>query len=330
MRFNDSTAYARSMGPAPEDGRSAWEEVRDAVLARTGTAARRPNVEVQEAAERVMSAMGALHADPTLYGRMKVLAEHGMFRFERLGRAQTLAWALWYCRSQAKASTALPAWKVPQALVDEGAAVRARMLRVMKYHLEFDAEDGPKVMSVTLGNDRRELANHLQLLGEVATAHADLLAGDRQWRAADVKRAFELSKEFSLALGASDAVDWDERSAVLYAMLQEAYADVLATGRWLLREQPGEGERRFPKLVPYRGGARGGAATDDTAEEGDDATDDAANDDVAPANDSAVAQPAADAPAAPPAPKPAPAPAAAKAPEKKMPAKKAPAKKAGR
>jgi hypothetical protein len=136
-----------------------------------------------------------------------------------------------------------------------------------------------------------------------------------------VKRAFELSKEFTLALGASDAVDWDERGAVLYAMLQEAYGDVLATGRWLLREQPGEGERRFPKLVPYRGGARGGASTDDTTEEGDDATDD-----VAPANDSAVAQPAADAPAAPPAP----APAAAKEPAKKAPTKKTPAKKAGR
>lgn len=169
MRFNDSTAYARSMGPAQEDGRSAWEDVRDAVLARTGTTSRRPNVDVQEAAERVMSAMGALHADPTLCGRMKVLAEHGMFRFERLGRAQTLAWALWCSRSQAKASNALPAWKVPQALVDEGAAVRARMLRVMTCHLEFDAEDGPKGMSVTLVNDRRQLANHLRLLGDVAT-----------------------------------------------------------------------------------------------------------------------------------------------------------------
>lgn len=273
-RFNDTSAYTNSMGPAPEDGRSAWEEVREAVLARVGTVARKPNVEVQEAAERAMAAMGALHADPVLYGKMKFLASQGMFRFDRLGRSQTLAWALWYCRSQAKAATALPTWKVPQALVDDGMKVRARMHRVMKHHLEFDAKDGPLVRSVTLGNDRRELANHLQLLSDVAPRHAELLATDRQWNADDVKSAGDLAREFSLALGSSEGGDWDERSAVLYAMLKDAYGDVLETGRWLLREQPGEGVKRFPRLVPYRGGARaGGASTDEEEGAGEEETD---------------------------------------------------------
>jgi len=333
-RFNDTSAYSSSMGPAPEDGRSAWEEVREAVLDRVGTVARKPNVEVQEAAERAMAAMGALHGDPVLYGKMKFLASQGMFRFDRLGRSQTLAWALWYCRSQAKAATALPAWKVPQALVEEGMQVRARMHRVMKHHLEFDAKDGPLVMSVTLGNDRRELANHLQLLGEVAPRHAALLATDRQWNAADATRSLALAREFSLALGSSEAVDWDDRSAVLYAMLKEAYGDVLATGRWLLREQPGEGERRFPKLVPYRGGARGGGASADEEEgAGEEETDDgdASEEHTAPDNDAEVAvtkaDDADDADGADEAKEPAARPAVKKA---KEPAAKAPAKKAAK
>ena len=292
-RFNDTMAYAHSMGPQPEDGRSAWEEVRDAVLARVGTALRKPNVEMQEAAERVMAAMDKLHGDAAVYGRMKALGEHGMFRFDRLGRSRTLAWALWYCRSQAKAAAATPERKVAQELIDAGTQVRARMQRVMKHHLEFDAKDGPAVLSVTLGNDHRQLANHLQLLGDIAPRHTALLATDRQWNADDPRRALGLARDISLALGGGDAVDWDGRSAALYAMLQEAYGDVLTTGRWILREQPGEGVRRFPKLVPYRGGGRGASAADT-----DDTDDDEAVDEADGADDAEEPEDAADGEAA--------------------------------
>lgn len=177
-----------------------------------------------------------------------------------------------------------------------------------------------------MGNDHRQLANHLQLLGDIAPRHSPLLATDRQWRADDPRRAHALARDLALALGGGDAVDWDGRSAALYTMLQEAYGDVLVTGRWLLREQPGEGERRFPKLVPYRGGGRGAGAVEEAADDEDDAAEDedaaepaAADDDAVAANDGPAEGAAA--PVAPPA--------------KKAPVKKAkepaaaPAKKAG-
>jgi hypothetical protein len=306
-------------------------------VAHVGTALRRPNVEMQEAAERVMAAMDKLHGDTSLYAQFKTLSERGMFRFDRLGRSRTLAWALWYCRSQAKAAAAMPERKVPQALIDTGTSVRARMHRVMKHHLEFDAKDGPAVLSVTLGNDHRQLANHLQLLSEVAARHAELLATDRQWNSDAPKSAHDLARDISLALGGGDAVDWDGRSAALYMMLQEAYGDVLVTGRWILREQPAEGARRFPKLVPYRGGGRGASADDGATEEADDeaegeveGADDAQEpEDVVEGEAAANDAPSAD--AAKPAEEP-----AAKTPARKAPVKKAkepaatpPAKKAG-
>ena len=264
------SAVRWTMGPAPDDGRSAWMLVQPEVDARVGGAVKSSNVERQEAAEKAIDTIESLHADPQLYGIFKRLAAAELFRFSRLERSRTLAWALWYVRHCERNGELAPEWVVPEATVNEALGVRARVARVAVYHLEDHPEDSVLVKSVNGSLDRREIGNQLQTLRDVCERHHALLATDRKWAEDDFIRLGALTQEFVRALGRGERAGWAERGAVLLEMLLDEYKDVRETGRWILRAQPAKAVERFPGLVPSRRtratGAKDEAEGEDTDE----------------------------------------------------------------
>lgn len=263
-----TTTLRLTMGPAPDDGRSAWLLTQREVDARVGGPVKSSNVERQQAAERAIDTIESLHADARLYGIFKLLAAADLFRFSRLERTRTLAWALWYVRHCERNGELAPEWLVPEATVNEALGVRARVARVAVYHLEDHPEDGVLVKSVNGSLDRREIGNQLQTLREVCERHHDILSSDRKWSEDDFTRLGVLTQEFVRALGRGERAGWAERGAVLLELLLDEYKDVRETGRWILRAQPVEAVARFPGLVPSRrtkaAGTKGEAEGEDT------------------------------------------------------------------
>jgi hypothetical protein len=241
-----------TLAPGPQDGESAWKLVQREVDARIGGAVKSSYVERQYAAEKAIAAIEALHEEPVVYGVMKGLAALKTFRFDRLERTRTLAWALWYVRHCEKLDELAPDRMVSEATVKEAVEIRARVLRIARHYLEDHVSEGVIVASINGSLERREIGNHLLALKGVCERNVGLLSKDFKWNNQDYARLGTLSQEFVRALGKSDKSDWSARGAVLLEMLQDEYKDVRDTGRWILRAQPEEGALRFPFLVAPR------------------------------------------------------------------------------
>lgn len=280
----DTSAF--TIQPVSIDDAGILQAVLAEVDAGLGAPTAHVNVDLQTAADAVIRVIAGLRGDGALYGRYKVMAAVGETDFAVLTRLNRHAPAMWFAAYRDKLEREAPGRVLTEATVKRAGDLRDDLLHVLGYHLGKDPAEGPRLRAITRGNDHLALANNLRYLAELAIAHGELLAGDRQHDPDGVQEALALSTEIRLARGAKEVPDvrWLDRCAVLWTGVQRDYAELANVGRFLLRARPDEAKRRFPALV--KGGGR---RADDVVEapEEEDAKDEAQEDD-APANDAAA------------------------------------------
>jgi hypothetical protein len=160
-------------------------------------------------------------------------------------RLELLAHALWYLHTEAKTDVATSTGvKVDMNLVNEGVALRERMLQVLGYHFSDDEKMVAEVADIRAGTGYQDLATDLSRLSRHYEEHADVLAQDtRHYQASDAARAGVIRDEIISALRsamnakASDAVDLKHRA---FTMLLTTYDALKAANDFVYRTQPNE------------------------------------------------------------------------------------------
>jgi len=163
------------------------------------------------------------------------------------------AWALWHARSQLeRAMTPAESTPLPVELTERANVLRERMLRVLRYWFEDDAELGK---TLSLLARKKPAANELgpdllKLATLYRERHETLKADARHYKIEDAPDAESTAAAISTQLNAASADGvrlWTEQLSRAQAVLTAVHADVRAAALYLLRKDPTAPER-FPEL----------------------------------------------------------------------------------
>ena len=162
-------------------------------------------------------------------------------------------WALWHARSQLeRAMTPAESTPLPGELTERANVLRERMLRVLRYWFEDDAELGKTLAALA----RKKLAANelgpdlLRLAGLYRERHETLKADARHYKIEDAPDAESTAAAISAQLNAASADGvriWTEQLSRAQALLTALHADLRAAALYLLRKDPTAPER-FPEL----------------------------------------------------------------------------------
>lgn len=231
-----------------------WMRVEKEVDAVTDEESLTLRVDLQAASEVTLSVCNDVRDDAPLYARFQAVAAAGEFDPKALSKLQRYAGAAWYAKHMLLQAEAGVSYEVvPAEVITRGADIADRMLTLARYHFANHAEEGPIVLAMNGTPGHRKLANNLLTLAGVYERHAAAVAKDPcNYRDTDASGAREVADQIIKAL--TDNADdnarlWSRRCAGAWTLLWRTYADVQATGRWLLRATPEAAESRFPSLV---------------------------------------------------------------------------------
>lgn len=180
--------------------------------------------------------------------RFDALVAHG-WSIDALDEIEPLCLAILACVEElATIEVSATGARLPADLQDEAPALRARMMKVLRYWFADDAAVNAQLDDIRSGTGYRDLALDLGRLAELYKAHSATLAADTHlYDAADATRARALSNSVldAIALTAEDQrVLKQDQLRRLFALLDARYAEMRAAGRFLLRDA--DGDARFP------------------------------------------------------------------------------------
>ena len=239
---------ARPAVPAADD----LAAVRDRLAALPADRLRRPYVDVAAAATLVGGVAKKLASGPLRARFLRLPKEELDPRLlddlALFGRA-----ALTAHQRRAGAAAQKTEARVPYALVEEGSALRRRMLRLVTYYFEDHAEHGPEIAAIRAGSGHLDLASDLDRLAALCAAEAKVLAADtRDHRPTDARDARACAGRIREALGEDDEDAATDTWMRAFTLLAQTYDEVAATGRWLLRRDPKAAAALFPALGSVR------------------------------------------------------------------------------
>jgi hypothetical protein len=140
--------------------------------------------------------------------------------------------------------------RLPEALLTEATAVKARMLKVLDYQLGDDEPVARELAAIRPGVGYLDLAQDLAQLAKLYQTGRAQLQNDRHlYQATDETLAATLSQRIFSELRRDEPTAQRERLSQATSLLVYLYEEVAATARWLLRQQPDAAERRFPSLI---------------------------------------------------------------------------------
>lgn len=228
-----------------------------------------PNIDLQDAGVAVLGLVEKLQ-QPGWKRAIDALVEAGLVDATLLADAATLAWAAIYVRRNLLlASGTATSAKVAPELASEAIALRARMYKLVEYHLGDDAGVAAQLGYIAEGSGHLDTANDLEALSDLVASHVEALAKDvRFYRASDVVDARRLAREIYTQLGVgrgAGEVDWGALQGAVWPLLQTAYAEVRRVGRFLARGD--EGDAMFPSLVTAARARPSASKADEGAEE---------------------------------------------------------------
>jgi len=202
-------------------------------------------------------------AEPALRARLSRLPREELdpVHAEQLGLA---ADGVAEARVQLDAALATPQEaQLPAELVEKAGALKERMLRVARYHLEDDEAVGKTLASLQRKRTGHgEMAADLRRLGQLYREQKSALAADtRHYRESDAAEAEQVAREIGAQLSAvgGEAIRAaTEELSRAQALLVQSHEEVRAALLFLLRHDATAPER-FPALLalpPGRGRPR--------------------------------------------------------------------------
>ena len=252
-------APPESTTPDDTDAKTAFTTVQPIALALPKDKITSPNTGVDAAIIAALAVAREASAAP-LRARFESLPKKE-FDIANLDKLQMYGRACWYSLTQLQAASAQSTEaKLPVRLVEKATKLRTRMIKVLEYFYEPDTRVGKEVTDVRLDSGYRDLARDLGRLAVVYRAEHDEIKDEKKhFRATDAGDAEKLSQEILDELGAATSAEqkqWTEMVARTWTLLYEAYNEVAATGRWLLRGEGGGGGELFVSLVTAGRAAR--------------------------------------------------------------------------
>jgi len=224
-----------------ERAHTAYEAVQPMLAALAPADVARVTLDLRHAAVRTLK-LAELTSAPELRARFAELPATA-FDLGHLDQLANLGWAAWYIHTQGLTHSAPTSnARLPADLVARSYDLRARLLKLVDYHLADHPTAGPEVASIRAGTGYFDLASDLHRLAALCEAHKDAIEGDpRNYRPEDAHDAQEASIAIiqTLAEGQTpEALTAATQQAHIFTLLRNAYDDVLTTARWLLRHEP--------------------------------------------------------------------------------------------
>lgn len=148
--------------------------------------------------------------------------------------------------------------KIPVALADDAAAVKARMLRLTAHVFEDDPALSAEVEDIRSGTGYKDLASDLVRLAKLYADNPATVAKDGvNHRPTDADDARTLAQKILAALGESrsgEEARWVDLANRAFTLLRAIHDEVRAAGLFLYRRA--DGEKKFPSLYPANRGRR--------------------------------------------------------------------------
>ncbi|WP_146649431.1 hypothetical protein [Labilithrix luteola] len=234
--------------------KAAFEKLRPSLEALSREALTSVRLDVQIAAAIAHSVAIRDLAEPRRT-RLQIVAKSGMFDMSDFERLANVALAVWYARQQQQQTDALRSEAmVPAVTLKDAQTVRGRMLRVLEYYFDDDADVGSRLVAIRAGSGLQDLANDLEQVADLYEeddVRSVISKDSKHWRKDDVASARRLAQAIfrGLGLGASgDAASWADLTQRAWTVLDELYGEVRAAGRFVFRKDE-DVEVTYPSLV---------------------------------------------------------------------------------
>lgn len=235
-------------------GRDAFERI-EPLLAQVDDDTLAPMSTSVTGAAMAAIAVSKLVMEPAMYATFQRLAALEDFDFDmrHVDGLADLAWGtLYVAKETARLRHALTRSRLPDDLVQEATAIKARMQSCCEYHLIDHPEAGTEVERLRAGRGHRDLALDLLGYADLYQRYQPVVATDsKHYRASDAADALRLSKELFGLLG--DALIERERSVSAqlnraWTLLVDSYNEVRTVGHFLFRRDPVTADQMFPSL----------------------------------------------------------------------------------
>ena len=195
--------------------------------------------------------MHGLHHTPERRAALEALAKTGTVSLDLVDGLATAARAAWFVRHKLYLAEAVHSdASLPAQLVSDAFETRRRMLKVLDYHLDADANAQRLLTSIRPGSGYMDLANDLIALADMYQHHEAAISGDtKSYRAGDVKSARKLADDILSSLGGPETPEsrrWRNYQARAFVLLEKHHEEAIRVGRFLLWYEGGED--LFPTL----------------------------------------------------------------------------------
>ena len=231
------------MTNAPAADVSALEHYKPRLLALDAARLTTLRVDARAAAEMAVAAAERFD-DPAARARLEKLSKDE-FSPEHLASLRPLARALVEAQEgleAARAARATAEVSLPAELVERATALKDRMLRVARYHLDGDPALAKTLAALGRKRAPADLGGDLVRLASLYREKAALLATDsHHYRAADADDAAQLAAELDARVNEqrrAGETTWSDLSTRALTLLAEAYEEVRAAEAYLWRREP--------------------------------------------------------------------------------------------
>ncbi|AKF03672.1 hypothetical protein [Sandaracinus amylolyticus] len=186
-------------------------------------------------------------------------------------RIETSAWALWFAHTTWLAeSSGKTSAKLRVTTLQAATELKRRMTKVATFVLDDDPTAAAELAAIASGVGHADLASDLARLARLYARHADDLASaGPRYRAADARRARELSAAILAELGEGDPdgeTTWRNETSRAFQLAEETWD---RTRAFLHAIDFEHGEERYPSVWSIRPGRRAERRSEDADDDGE-------------------------------------------------------------
>ena len=254
MKRGSKTKYPL-VHPMPEaSAKAAFEALRSTLEALPRADLLPIRVDVQHAAA-IAHSVGVRDTAQPRRARLETLAKVDAFNMGDIDRLPSVALATWYARQQQRRLNALASEAmVPVVVVKDAQNVRARMLRVLEYYFDDDAQIAPRLTAIRAGAGLQDLANDLEELADLYEEDGVRLVVSqdaKRWKNDDMASARKLASAIFRGLGLAaqgESAKWADYTQRAWTLLFSTYQEARAVGQFVFRKDE-DIEISYPSLV---------------------------------------------------------------------------------